>query len=281
MTRLKRLYAFLGLPNLGLAGAQRQRNPTPIAQIALAAALALAANAALGGGWAYMHNTECEGDDPTLVADRNAALDLEALSYKEDGSEECEDISNVETVVVIGTRGGGGGEFSIGSGGGGGGTDTQWDGLSFSYGGGGGRGGNDEEEEDVVERRTGLCVRPIDLPLSTPASILAYLPKHHDVRTDEITAVVPYSPTTRGFFAVNMALAVAAAIQSLRHPILFTGYVEGEVRDSAHTAGPCTMEVVTDSKFHAVLKAINAPNTYKYHLLKYNCQHWAAEKLAS
>ena len=114
MNPLRRFQVSLG-PPCSFEGAPGQRNRMQIAQIALAAALLAKSNAALGGGWAYTDNTACEGDDPTYVEDRNAALDLEALSYKEDGSEECEDISKVETIVVIGTRGGDGRGFSIGS----------------------------------------------------------------------------------------------------------------------------------------------------------------------
>ena len=286
---LRRFQVSLG-PPCSFEGAPGQRNRMQIAQIALAAALLAKSNAALGGGWAYTDNTACEGDDPTYVEDRNAALDLEALSYKEDGSEECEDISKVETIVVIGTRGGDGGGFSIGSGGGGG-TDTQRDGPSFPYGGGGGGGGSEdsddeEEEEDVVESRTGLCVRPIDLlPPFTPVWISNTLPEHHDVRVEKTSGGIATESTTRGFFAVDMGAAVIAALvwaDSVSKGIdTFSGEVPAVVRDSAATAGPCTLESSTDAKYQAVLNSITAPNTKKYHLVLYNCQDWAAEMLGS
>ena len=97
------IFGPVGMP---FRAAWRSRNRMILQQLAIVLVLLAASKTALAGGWAFMENTTCQGD-PIHVRDRNAAIDLGADSYLEEGSEDCDDISKVEVMVVVGTRGGG------------------------------------------------------------------------------------------------------------------------------------------------------------------------------
>ena len=82
--------------------------------------------------------------------------------------------------------------------------------------------------------------------------------------------------TTRGFFAVDIGEAVRAALaEPFRRDA--NGFVPGVVRDSAATAGPCHLDEVLPNKHNRVRDAITSATHDRYHLLRYNCQHWATE----
>ena len=150
-----RLHAFLGRPGLALRAAPERRNRMPLAQAGLVVTLLVTSNAALAGGLAYINSTKCEGDDPTEVANRNAAINLAALSYKEDGSDKCEDLSRVEDVVAVGNPDDAGGGFGYSYGGGTG----IGSGPLLAGGGGGGatsEGDADSDDEEEEEEKCGM-----------------------------------------------------------------------------------------------------------------------------
>lgn len=150
-----RLRAYLGRPGLPLRAAPERRNRMPLAQTGLVAMLLATSNAALAGGLAYMDSTKCEDDDPKTVVNRNVALDLGALSYKEEGSDECEDLSLVEIVVAVGDPNDAGGGFGYSYGGG---TGTV-SGPLLAGGGGGATSEDDadsDEEEEEEEEKCGM-----------------------------------------------------------------------------------------------------------------------------
>ena len=132
------------------------------------------------------------------------------------------------------------------------------------------------------ETSIGKCFRPVDLlPPGTPPWISDFaaprMPQHHDVRTRKVAGGAT-TETTRGFFAVNMGLAAFAAWRWFSDPENGgDGFVDAVVRDSATTAGSCNLSKVGVSTYDTVLGKITAPNNKRYHLLRYNCQHWAAE----
>lgn len=132
------------------------------------------------------------------------------------------------------------------------------------------------------ETLVGRCFRPVGVPPGLPTRIVNWavpqMPEHHDVRTRKVAAGTT-TETTRGFFAVDMALAFFAALESDQNPKLNNGFVDGVVRDSATTAGRCNLSKVEASTYDRVLGNIVAPAPRKYHLLLYNCQHWAAEQV--
>ena len=130
----------------------------------------------------------------------------------------------------------------------------------------------------------GKCSRPVEvftLPASVPDVFRAWIHRnvvqHHDVRTRKIADGTTIE-TTRGFFAVDMTEAVLAAAAWAFYRKENDGFVDAEVRDSATTAGSCNLSRVTVSTYDRVLANITAPNTERYHLVEYNCQHWAAAK---
>ena len=131
------------------------------------------------------------------------------------------------------------------------------------------------------ETMVGRCSRPLDLSSfgDNWRWIRYILPKHHDVRTRK-TANGTTTETTRGFFAVDMGAAIGAYIMSVSNPSQPPyGYVAGEVRDTATTAGSCSLSRAPADRYKAVLNGITAPGAPLYHLRHYNCQHWASDKL--
>ena len=111
-----------------------------------------------------------------------------------------------------------------------------------------------------------------------PRFVTGQLPEHHDVRTRRV-ASGEISQTTRGFFAVDMQEAIHAAIRWRLGVDDEDGYVARVVNDSAATAGTCDLSSVPASKHDAVLAAINASSSDRYHLFLHNCQHWATKML--
>lgn len=225
-------------------------------------------------------NTDCEGDHAEIVSSRVEVADNGYLSYTEGEGGECVDVSRLEVVVVTAVR-----------------VVTRIRLTSWSVS----RYGHYSDYTiswhsqygawHAIPRRppppppppdatlTGKCARPIDLfPANTPSWIISHLPEHHDVRTRRI-ADGRTSETTRGFFAVDMTLAVIAAVAWKDDRVIFDGFVDGRVEDSAATAGPCNLSSEPAREHDRVRAAITASSSARYHLIMHNCQHWAAKML--
>lgn len=132
-----------------------------------------------------------------------------------------------------------------------------------------------EDEVKDGKHYEGLCIRPLDLP-SVPTSIRNLLPDHHDVRTRSEKNGI--TETTRGFFAVDMSAAVSALVIAMASGNPMSGYVLGEVRDSATTARGCNLSSVSIRRYNTVSSRIRTAIGGRYHLLDYNCQDWAVEQ---
>ena len=249
-------------------------------QVALVALLlGQVANAGKGKFLAYTNRT-CEGDHAATVHSRVEVHAQGYLSYKEEGDDRCVDVSRWEVMVVTGTR--------I--------VDRvawfDWPDSNYSS-------SHTLEWSDSLAlwiafvrdliwaeqngyTATGRCIRPVDLvdlPANTPGWVRNAIPKHHDVRTHKAPASGARETTTRGFFAVSMRRAALAAWGSMQVPPVHTGYVAGVIEDSAGTAGPCHLDEVLLPEYNRVLRAITVTTRGRYHLIRYNCQHWAKEKL--
>ena len=245
----------------------------------LAVLLGPVANAGKEKFLAYTNRT-CEGDHAATVHSRVEVHAQGYLSYKKEGDDRCVDVSRWEVMVVTGTR--------I--------VDRvawfDWPDSNYSS-------SHTLEWSDSLAlwiafvrdliwaeqngyTATGRCIRPVDLvdlPANTPGWVRNAIPEHHDVRTHKAPASGARETTTRGFFAVDIGEAVRAALaEPFRRDA--NGFVPGVVRDSAATAGPCHLDEVLPNKHNRVRDAITSATHDRYHLLRYNCQHWATEMLA-
>ena len=219
---------------------------------------------------------DCQGDRETF-ASIDDAVQSGMLSYLK-ADDRCFNLGHIEVVVVTGTR--------I--------TSTfVWTTLPTIYLGhvewSDGFGWHVVRPPPSQRLRkdllVGLCVRPIgifDFPANTPEwrrkALEALLPKHHDVQARKIENGEANS-VTRGFFAVDMVQALLAFSLWMQRPFMFSGFVPGEVLDSAHTAGPCQLSPQTTLRYYRVRTNVITSSSSHYHLGRYNCQHWAAEQL--
>ena len=254
-------------------------------QVALAAVLlGPVANAGTAKFHAFTNKT-CKGSHDAVLHSRIEVHAQGFLSYRKEGDDKCVDVSRWEVLVVTGRRvdripffdwpdsiysSSHALEWSDNLG--------AWHGVPWPP-----RVGPYVEEGPKDDTLTGRCRRPVDLvdlPATTPGWVRDAIPEHHDVRTRKIPESRSMETTTRGFFAVSMSLAATAVVLQARYPLRFDGYVPGVVRDSAATAGACHLHDVLPSKYHRVRAAITSATNGRYHLLRYNCQHWATDMLA-
>lgn len=141
-----------------------------------------------------------------------------------------------------------------------------------------------------------LCVRPVG-PYYAPTKILgisvpkfiqdqvnAIIPDHYDIQVKK-TELVGDTITNRGFYAVSFNNAIIEYTKTLVHDFfakvglnLFpaaTGWVTGKVMNKP--ASGTLMEIV-EKKYDKIYTNITTSTASKYHLVNYNCTHWATDQ---
>jgi len=124
----------------------------------------------------------------------------------------------------------------------------------------------------------------VKIPRWVSEAVNVSVPDHHDVKVEsysgENCSGKVEESMVRGFFADNFTDSL---LQYAAFLITFgrvDGYVPGGVKDSALTAGSCSMSCVKKERFDKVKQRITTSKASRYHLTRYNCQIWATEQLA-
>jgi len=129
----------------------------------------------------------------------------------------------------------------------------------------------------------------INIPQWLQNAVNAVVPDHHDVRVESYASSdctgTPEESVTRGFFADDFNASIVAYLRYLYSTYITaipgeTGNVAGSVKDSASTAGPCSMTCGSKDRFDTVKTRITTSTTTSYNLGGYNCQNWANDMLA-
>jgi RHS repeat-associated protein len=120
----------------------------------------------------------------------------------------------------------------------------------------------------------GLCTRNLSVASTWPNFTA---PDHHNVKVASYAECncsgAPEFAKVRGFFADDFTEAIVAYLNPYS-----SGYVAGHV-GSDWDQGSCDMECVPKNRFDEVLDRMDTHHPISYHIMDYNCQHWAAEVL--
>ena len=110
---------------------------------------------------------------------------------------------------------------------------------------------------------------------------------HHDVKAASCiggcfggVCVGENAVKVQGFFAKSVSDAVKQEALNLIGRSPSHGWVDGEVRDSLLTSGPCDMHCVSEERYNQVVNRMNTLSPTRYKLMDYTCHTYAEQVLA-